>query len=204
MKKSIDQRIKDQTVVLDNGCWHWGGAKAKKGQPVISYNGETKQVRRLAYELAHGPLPSPRLFVLPKCQDVGCINPEHLFLASRAHAVNNLAAVDSEEERKALPPMPVEYQPKLLTIRGQTKTLEQWLDDPICNVNRNTFLMRLRDIEYYSHPDRERDSYWTLEKALTTPPLRRDSKNPKPKNLPIGPSALQLVGVKRKKLAERN
>lgn len=69
-------------VRVEGDCLIWCGSTGKDGYGVISI-GRSKQFRvhRLAWELAHGPIPEGRL-VCHKCDTPRCINVNHLFLGT--------------------------------------------------------------------------------------------------------------------------
>lgn len=65
-------------------CWEWT-AGHNKGYGVARYKKETLS-HRISWMIAHGDIPND-LFVLHKCDNPTCINPDHLFLGT--HQDNN-------------------------------------------------------------------------------------------------------------------
>lgn len=76
------ERIWDRKNVTPSGCWEWTGACVTKGYGhITSGRGRQITVHRVAFELTNGPIPAG-MFVLHRCDNPPCFNPEHLFLGT--------------------------------------------------------------------------------------------------------------------------
>lgn len=65
-----------------NGCWVWTRARTTAGYGEIWVNGKIHYTHRLSWELTNGPIVDG-LWVLHKCDNPGCANPDHLFLGTQ-------------------------------------------------------------------------------------------------------------------------
>jgi len=71
-------------------CWLWTGGKISTGYGAIRVKGKNILVHRLSYELHVGhPVPKG-VCVLHRCDVRNCVNPEHLFLGSKADNVHDM------------------------------------------------------------------------------------------------------------------
>lgn len=79
------------TLRVDLGpCWVWLRHKKANGYGQTSAPG-TRYAHRRAWELANGPIPIG-LWVLHRCDNPPCVNPQHLFLGNRADNVRDMVS----------------------------------------------------------------------------------------------------------------
>ena len=67
---------------MDSPCWEWTGPKERKGYGRFDVHRRPILAHRFAWWATHGAIPD--LFVLHRCDNPPCCNPEHLFLGTYA------------------------------------------------------------------------------------------------------------------------
>lgn len=119
----------------ENGCHEWTGAKNYDGYGVIWFEGYSWATHRVAYELANGAIPqnSEKFWVLHKCDNPSCCNPEHLYVGSPSDNAKDCA----ERCRKSVgwrlwASKNPDFNPKrkvgtvYYEYKGEIKTLKEW------------------------------------------------------------------------------
>lgn len=83
MNESVRQRFQDKLRETATGCQEWTACRNYRGYGLFNLNGKTVIASRLAWKIHHGPIPDG-LWVLHRCDNPPCCNPDHLFLGTPA------------------------------------------------------------------------------------------------------------------------
>lgn len=90
-----------QRVVKGDGCWGWNGAVNSWGYGLIHLWDGTKRLaalaHRVSYEIHVGPIPDG-LFVLHRCDNPPCSNPDHLFVGTNDDNVADMVSKGRQQQ----------------------------------------------------------------------------------------------------------
>lgn len=78
-------------------CWPWTGSTFSGRYGRFFLGGESVLAHRTVYEVVHGEIEDPTLYVLHKCNNKICCNPKHLKLGT--NSINQRHAITSRAFR---------------------------------------------------------------------------------------------------------
>lgn len=84
----IRKKIRKYTE-KNNGCWLWKKSKNNDGYGIISYKGTPTLAHRISWLVFKCEI-SDNLFVLHKCDNPSCVNPDHLWLGTQSDNMKDM------------------------------------------------------------------------------------------------------------------
>lgn len=84
------RRFNSKWILNESGCWIWTATKLPRGYGIIKIPKSRKYeyAHRLSYRIHKGEI-AEGAYILHRCDNPSCVNPEHLFLGdAKANAID--------------------------------------------------------------------------------------------------------------------
>lgn len=77
-----------RNILITGDCWIWSAGHSSDGYGKVRWQNRVMRAHRAAWEIFRGAVPDG-LFVLHRCDNPPCVNPNHLFLGTQEDNVRD-------------------------------------------------------------------------------------------------------------------
>lgn len=81
----------EKFVSKTDGCWRWAATVDRRGYGKFAVFGSPRAAHQVSWVLYRGYLPEGQ-FVLHRCDNPSCVNPDHLFLGTHTDNMRDMRA----------------------------------------------------------------------------------------------------------------
>lgn len=109
LRRDTIRRFWAKVQKSDEGCWLWMASKDQKGYGVFWIGDRFLKAQRASFLINKGYVPPSNLFICHKCDNPGCVRPDHLFVGSNQ---DNMLDMTRKGRSRAGEKHPSKYKPE--------------------------------------------------------------------------------------------